>query len=222
MILVLLDTLITLTGEGDLSVGRLGQPVSIAIDVEHDLNERLAVALVHSRYATTNMRASAGGGVCIYGNLVCDRAYDNVGAEAHYALRDDLRATAGLHVTSIDDVDLGLKLAVRWHRTVDRFTFFTHPTVMIPDRVWLPIGVEARPIEHLALGVHTGVTAAFDALGDWELPLAGTLAYESRHFTVGASYAFHKLTGGADQPASRAPIYGVDYRVVHLWFGVAF
>lgn len=220
MLLAVADTIVTVTAEGNLSNGALGQPVSIAPDIMHDVAPQLRLALVHSRYSTTNMRTSAGGGVCVYGNINCEGRYDNVGFEAHYTLSPELVVMAGVHWLDIDDDDFGVKLAARLQRTLGRFTFYTTPTAIFPHRAYLPIGVDFRAVGGLTLGAQTGVTAAFDALGDYEIPLGGSLSFTHRPITTGISFMWTKLYSGAEQPAHRTSIDGLDYRVVNIWFGV--
>lgn len=219
MLLLVAETIVTLTAEGDLSNGRLGQPVSLAPDIAHDVTPALRLALVHSRYGLTNMRTSAGGGTCLYGKLDCE-TYDNVGLEAHYTLSPDVVAMAGLHLLSIDDVDLGLKLGARLsHGIGSRLTLYTTPTVVIPDRAYLPVGAKLRVLGPLALGVETGVTFPLDAPGDFEVPLGGSLQVEHRHVFGGISFTWTKLYSHAEQPANRASIDGLDFRVVNIWVG---
>ena len=219
MLLALAETIVTLTAEGNLSSGELGQPVSIAPDIAHDVTLALRLALVHSRYATTNMRTSAGGGVCVYGNVNCEGIYDNVGLESHYTLSPQLVVMGGLHWLDIDDDDFGVKLAARFQRAFGAVTLYTTPTAIIPERAWLPLGADVRVIGGLVVGLASGVTAPFDALGDFEIPVVGSLAYTHRPITAGISFAWTKLWSGIDQPASRAPVDGLDYRVVQIWVG---
>jgi hypothetical protein len=214
------DTQVSLIYELELTPGRIGQPMSFAPDARHDLNDKLAIALVHSRYATTGMRAFAGASLC-RSRVACDDVYDNVGAEAHFLVYPQIVVIGGVHFLDIDEVDLGLKIGARLHHRLGRITLHTTPAVMIPETLWIPFGADVRVAGGLVLGISTGLTAPLDALGDWHLPLAGTIDYAfHRMFAVGLSYAFSKLVGGAEQPVGRAPIYGSEHRVAQAWLRV--
>jgi len=219
MLLVLADTIVTLTGEAELSVGLFGQPVSIAPDIRYEVTPKLSLGLVHSRYGITNMRTSAGGGYCIRGNIVCDERYDTAGIEARYKLAY-VDVTGGLFLLDVDGIDYALKLAARVEHRVSRLTFHATPTLLIPEQTWLPVGVAANPVGDLILDVTTGLTSRFDEIGDYEIPLVFSLEYAYRHFAPGASFAWPRLAGGREQPDNRASLYGTDYRIVQLWFRV--
>jgi len=215
------DTHVGLTLETELSNGMFGQPISVAIDAEQDLNRRIALAVIHSRAGMTGIRSSAGASFCTGGPVGCERKYDAVGAELLYRLTPELRLVGGVYALDLDDLTFGLKLGAQAHRTMGRFTLHTTPTIVIPDRWWATAGIDARLVGDLHADVSAGVTAPLDQPTAWELPLAGELRYAGPTFTTGISFSWPRLTGGRDQPMGRAPIYGMDYRVVQVFFGVA-
>ena len=214
--IVLAETIISLVFEGELSRGRQGQPVSAAIDITHALTDELAVALVHSRYATTGMHAAAGGGLCIYERIGCER-YDNVGVEAHYRITPDLVAIGGLHALSFAGDDYGLKLAARGERRIDRFTLRATPTLILAEQWWLPLAAIAH-VGPLSGGIETGITAPLDEPSAWEIPIGFTLEVNAYGgVAIGASFVWPRIVGGRDQPANRAAIHGLEHRVAQLW-----
>ena len=214
--IALAETIISLVLEGELSRGRQGQPVSAAPDITHAITGELAVAVVHSRYATTGMHAAAGGGLCIYERIGCER-YDNVGVEAHYRVTGDIVAIAGLHALSFAGDDYGLKLAARGERRIDRFTLRATPTLIIAEQWWLPLAAIAN-VGPLAGGIETGITAPLDEPSAWEIPIGFTLEVAAHdHVVVGASFVWPRIVGGRDQPENRAAIHGLEHRVASLW-----
>ena len=207
--LLLAETIISLTIEGELTRGRQGQPVSVAPDGVHALTDELAIALVHSAYAMTGLHASAGGGLCVYERIGCDR-YDNIGIEAHYRF-----AIAGVHY---DDGDAGIRLGARLERTFDRFTLRATPSLIVPHRAWLPLAAGVR-VSRLTAGIETGITAPLDEPSAWELAVGFTLEVRAhRYLTIGVAWMWPRITGGREQPADRAPIHGLEHRVASLYF----
>jgi hypothetical protein len=216
------DTHVGLTLEGELSQGKFGQPISAAVDAEHDLTPRIAIAIAHSRYAMTGIRSSAGGSFCTGGPVGCEGGsrYDAVGADFLYRISPEVRLVSGIYALDLDDMKLGLKLAAQVRHPIGRFTFHTTPTVIVPDRWYATGGIDARLVSRLHADVSGGITAPLDQPSAWELPVAGELRWQGQIFNAGISFSWPRLTGGQDQPMGRAPLYGMDYRVVQIFFGI--
>lgn len=212
----LAETIVSLVVEGELTRGRQGQPVSFAPDIVQTITGEVTAALVHSRYATTGMHAAAGGGLCVYERTGCER-YDSFGAEAHYRVDPAVVAIAGVHVLALHGGDVGIKIAARTERDIDRITLRATPTLIIAEEWWLPFAASAR-VSWLAAGIETGLTAPFFEPSAWQLPFGFTLEVTAhRQVAFGAAFVWPRLTGGREQPPNRAPIYGFDHRVATLW-----
>lgn len=207
------EWIIALTVEAELTRGRQGQPISVAPDVYYAITDELTAAITHSHYATTGLHAAAGGGLCVYERVGCDR-YDNPGAELHWRF-----AIAGIND---DGVKLAAKLEHHIDRSLFRFTLRATPAVIIPDAAYLPLVAQVH-VSRLTAGIETGITAPLDEPSAWELPLGFTLEVRAhRYLTIGAAWMWPRITGGREQPANRAPIHGLEHRVASLYFVTPF
>jgi hypothetical protein len=228
---------IALTAEIESSAGKLGEPIAIAPDVAYGVTRDLTISVVHSKFATTGFRAVTGGGFCVGGDAACPHVYNNAGAEALYSLRRGplaVAAVGGLHALDFDsgfyDVKLGARVRYAWGRA----NVLASPSVLVAltertdamgarrnkDLLYVPVLASYKVLAPLSVGLGSGIKGSLTQLGStWEIPLGVIATYAiDRHVTVGASFVFGKLTGGADDPPAPAPpATGIDYRGTELW-----
>jgi hypothetical protein len=229
---------IALTFEIESTADRFGEPVAIAPDVSYGATDRLTVSVVHSKFATTGFRAVTGGGICL--GDACPQVYNNVGAEALYALRTGplaVAAVGGMHAMDLDRGFYDLKLGGRVRYTAGRAAVIASPSVLLAvtertdemdtrqnrDLYYVPVLATYKLVPALTAGLGSGVKGSLNDLGgSWELPLGVVATYAiDRRVTVGASFVFGKLLGGADDPPAPAPAAtGADYRGAQLWIVV--
>lgn len=212
--------------EINLSEDAVAKPLSIAPDVAYGVTDDLTVSLIHSTFGITGFRGSAGRGLCLSGeDGGCANVYDNVGAEAMYALTaGDLSVAAlgGVHALSLDAGFYDLKAGVRVRWSKDKVAVTSTPAVTVElaerdlnkDRLWLPVAAQYKLTPELALGGSTGIKAPLDGFGDaWEVSLGASATYAvSPALTLGGSFVFGKIVGGADDTLT-----GPEFRAVHLW-----
>jgi hypothetical protein len=230
---------VALTAELEMSVDRVGKPLSLAPDVSYGVSDDLTVSLIHSKYGITGFRAAAGGGLCLTGeDNGCVAVYNNVGAEAWYRLLKSgpLAAAAGggVHATNLDAGHVSVKLGVRARRAFGRVALIAQPSVLIAvterdpdagtpknnDTLWVPVQVTWRAADALTVGVGTGIKGPFSGFGDaWQMPLGFMAQYAiDPSLSVGASWVFGQMLGGAENPPDPAPaVTGPDLRGVQLW-----
>lgn len=221
------EAVLTVTSEASVGSGTLLEPISIAPDFSYGLTERVTVSLVHSGFATTGFRGSAGGGICLSGESHgCVHPYNNVGAEALVELvRGDvaLAAVGGVHAISIDPLFLDLKAGVQTSVRSGAITATLSPSVLIgvteraqnEGTLFVPasIGVQATRSWFAAVGGGVATPLA-DAGGAWTARIGLIARYRiQRGLFVAGSIFLPKLAGG-----SAVDNTGVDARVANLWF----
>jgi len=224
-----------LTFEIESSSHKLGDVVAIAPDVAYGATDRLTLSVVHSKFATTGFRAIAGGGLCL--GDACAHAYNNVGAEALYALRNGrvaIAAVGGIHSMDLDRSFYDAKLGARVRYAAGRASVIASPSVLVAlsertdemgtrqnrDLYYLPVLATYKLQPALAAGLGTGIKGSLNDLGgSWEIPLGVIATYAiDPKITIGASFVFGKLVGGADDPPAPAPpATGPDYRGTQVW-----
>jgi hypothetical protein len=224
---------LTLTAELDTSAAVAARPASLAPDLAIGVTPELTLSIVHSTFATTGFRGTAGRGLCVTGeDDGCRAAYDNVGVEALHGLRRGalaVAALAGYHALSFDAGHHGAKLGVRLRYSRGRLVVATLPSVFVavsarddvmapnPDRLWIPASALYAVRPGGSLGIATGLKGRLAELDQsYELAL-GALAQlaVSPSLTVGASWVHGKLVGGA--AALRDDESGLDSRAFQLW-----
>jgi|JI10StandDraft_1071094.scaffolds.fasta_scaffold23748_4 hypothetical protein len=219
--------------EIEMSADRVAKPISLSPDVSYGVTPDLTVALVHSRVGLTGFRAAVGGGLCLTGeDNGCVAVYNNVGAEGWYNVaRGPLAAAvgAGFHATNLDAGFYHAKVGARVRYTAGQLGVHFSPSVLIAaakrdeggvDSIWLPVQGTYKATPELTVGVGTGIKGPLDGFGDaWQVPVGvmGTYAIDPAT-TVGASWVFGQLLGGATNPPDPAPpVKGVDYRGLQIW-----
>lgn len=232
---------LALTFEVESSADRLAKPIAIAPDVAYGVTDQLTLAVVHSKFAVTGFRAVTGGGVCVGSDTACAHVYNNVGAEATYGLRTGSPAIAvvgGVHAMDLDAGFYDAKLGARLRYTRGRAGVTALPSILIAmtertdemgarrnkDLYYIPLLATYKVVPALTVGLGSGVKGVLNDLGNtWELPLGVIATYAvNRQITVGASFVFGKLLGGADDPPSPAPpATGPDYRGTEVWVAIA-
>jgi hypothetical protein len=219
---------VALTFEIESTADKLGKPVMAAPDVSYGVNDRLTVSLIHSKFGVTGFRAVTGGGLCLGGE--CVHRYNNAGAEALYALRTGpiaIGAIAGVHAMDFDLGKYDAKLGVRARYALGaKAALVASPSVLVamtkrtdamdvrtnPDLYYVPILATYKVLPKLTAGIGSGIKGSFEkAAATWELPLGFIATYAiERRVSLGASFVFGKLVGGADATGS-------DFRGTELW-----
>jgi hypothetical protein len=227
---------LALTAEIETGAGKLGEPVALAPDVAYGVTRDLTVSLVHSKFAVTGFRAVTGGGFCLGGDAACPHVYNNAGAEALYSLRRGpfaVAAIGGAHAMDFDAGFVDAKLGLRARYAHGRASLLASPSVLIAltertdamgarrnkDLLYVPVLASYKLIDPLAIGIGSGVKGSLTQLGStWEVPLGVVASYAvDPSITIGASFVFGKLIGGADDPAMGPPATGADFRGTQLW-----
>lgn len=216
---------VTLTTEASLGRGAILEPTSIAPDVSYGLTDRLTLSLVHSGFATTGFRGSAGGGLCVTGEG-CAHVYNNTGVEA---LIDVVRgplslaAVGGVHALSFDPLFVDLKLGVQAAYRVGAVTATLSPSVFVgvtkrdqnEGTVFAPATVGLQVTRSWFAAVGGGVaTPMGDVGGGWTARLGVIARYRiDRGLFVAGSLFLPKLAGG-----DAVTDTGLDAKVANLWF----
>lgn len=224
--------------EVEMTSDKVGKPVSISPDVSYGVTRDLTVALVHSRYATTGFRAAVGGGLCVTGeDNGCVQPYNNVGAEAwQNVARGPLAAAVGggVHALNLDAGFYAVKLGAKARYTVDKLAFHFLPSVFVAvtereddagnrlqkDTIWLPVQATYKATPALTVGLGSGIKGPLSGFGDaWQIPLGCMALYAiDPATTVGASWVFGQVLGGATNPPDPAPpVKGFDFRGLQVW-----
>lgn len=217
----------TLTLEVDASAGTFGDPTSIAPDLAAGVTDDLTLSVVHSTFARTGFRGSAGAGVCV--TDACAEVYDNVGAEALYSLQRgafSLAANAGVHAWSLARDHYVGKLGARLRYQTGRVTIASLPSVTIAlterdgtvpnrDRLWLPVTALATVASGLSLGLGTGLKGPISDLDTaYEVAFGALANYTiSPELSLGASWIHGKALAGDDVAGAD----GLDSRVLNVW-----
>lgn len=221
-----------------LSADAVGKPISLAPSVWYGVDDKITVGLTHDGGTTpwsprpgvlslpsvdlmgNATTISIGRGICLTGDEGgCVSAYDNVGFDALYGLKQGkltVAAHPGLDIVSFDPFALALRLGVLGRYMVDsKISIVFDPRLQlgITERdagnkegidlpVWGWYAIDAK----LSAYVHTGLGGVFDGFGDnFSIPLI-----------VGGNYVVNeKLTAGVDLGFTRLND-GVDGRVLGL------
>lgn len=215
---------VTLTTEASLGRGTLGKPTSIAPDVSYGLTDRVTLSLVHSGFATTGFRGSAGGGLCVTGEG-CTQVYNNAGVEA---LVDVVRgplslaAVGGVHALSFDPLFVDIKLGVQASYRIGAVTATLSPSVFVgvtkreqnEGVVFAPASVGLQVTRSWFAAVGGGVATPLDDVGGGWTVRGGLIArYRiDRGLFVAGSLFLPKLAGGAAVDNT-----GTDAKVANLW-----
>ncbi len=215
---------ITLTTEASLGRGAIGKPTSIAPDVSYGLTDRVTLSLVHSGFATTGFRGSAGGGLCVTGEG-CAHVYNNAGVEA---LVDVVRgpfslaAVGGVYALSFDPLLVDVKLGVQASARLGAVTATLSPSVFVgvtkraqnEGVVFVPASVGRQLTRSWFAAVGGGVaTPLDDAGGSWTARVGVIARYRiDRGLFVAGSLFLPKLAGG-----DAVLDTGLDAKVANLW-----
>lgn len=215
----------TITTEANLSLGAILQPTSLAPDVSYGLTDRVTLSLVHSGFATTGFRGSAGGGLCVTSEG-CPHVYNNAGLEALVDVvrgQFSLAAVGGLHAVSFDPLFVDVKLGVQASYRIGAVTTTLSPSVFVgvTDRdqgnegtVFAPASVGAQLSRSWFAAVGGGVAAPLDDASGWTARLGLIARYRlGPGMFVAGSVFLPKLAGGAAVDGT-----GTDARVANLWF----
>ena len=218
---------LTVTLEASLSKGSAFEPTSIAPDISYGATDRLTLSLVHSGFATTGFRGTAGGGVCVTGeDGGCAKVYNNVGAEALVDLvRGPLAVAgvAGVHALQLDPLFLDVKLGMQSTYRAGKIaaTFFPSVLLGVTERdagnkggVFLPVSVGAQVAEPLFLAVGGGWAAPLADVGDAWTARLGVIARVrvAPKLFVAGSFFTPRIAGGDAVMAT-----GFDTRTLNLW-----
>lgn len=218
--------------ELEMSADKVGHPVSISPDVSYGVSDDVTIALVHSRAGLTGFRAAAGGGLCLTGtDGGCVAVYNNVGAEGWYRLGRGavpLAVGVGVHATNLDAGYYAVKVGAKLRYPAGRWLLHAMPSVLVAvtereddagnprnkDTVWLPVQATYKLQPRITVGLGSGLKGPLEGFGDaWQISLGAMVqAAVDARLTVGASWVFGAIVGGAPAPAT-----GPDARGAQLW-----
>lgn len=216
---------VAVNAEINTSSGKVAKPLSLAPDVSYGVSDDLTVSLVHSTFATTGFRGQAGRGLCLRStDDGCTALYNNVGGEALYALAKgpfSAAANVGFHALNIDAGFYAAKVGAKVKYTAGQLVFSSQPSLFlgVTDRdkgnkesLFVPVLGQFKVSPQFLLGLGTGIKGPIWRFSNnWEVSLGASAVYNmSPALSLGASWTFGKLLGGADAT-------GVDYRAVHVW-----
>ncbi len=216
---------VTITTEASLNRGAIMQPTSIAPDVSYGLTDRVTLSLVHSGFATTGFRGSAGGGLCVTGEG-CAQVYNNAGLEALVDVvrgRFAMAAVGGLHAVSFDPLFVDLKLGMQASYRIGAITATVSPSVFVgvteraqgnEGTVFAPASVGMQLSRSWFAAVGGGVAAPLADASGWTARVGLIARYRlGPGMFVAGSVFLPKLAGGAAVDGT-----GSDARVANLWF----
>lgn len=217
---------VTITLEASLSKDSELEPMSIAPDVSYGLTDQLTLSIVHSGFATTGFRGSAGSGICFTGKEHgCAHVYNNIGGEALVDLvRGQLAiaGVAGVHVVSIDDSFVDVKAGAQTSYRAGKITATFSPSVLVgvskrdegnKGAIFLPASIGTQ-IQSLFLALGGGIAAPLNDAGDgWtaRIGVIGRVRVAKSAF-VAASLFLPKLAGGDGVMET-----GADARTANVW-----
>ena len=213
--------------EVNMSADAVAKPFSLAPDVSYGVTTKLTLSLIHSTFGTTGFRGNAGRGLCLAGeDKGCAKVYNNVGVEGLMSLAEGplaVAANVGVHAVSIDGSVFSAKAGIKLRYNARRLVFTSAPAMLIglterevnKESIWIPIMAQYKVSPVVAVGLGSGLKGPLDGLGDnWEVSLGLSGAYTiSPTMNAGASWVFGKIAGGSDAT-------GIDYRALHLWYGI--
>ncbi|MBA3538524.1 MAG: hypothetical protein H0T79_02745 [Deltaproteobacteria bacterium] len=223
---------LTLVTEVNTSVGKLGEPFSLAPDLAVGVTPDLTLSVVHSTFGITGFRGSAGRGLCLAGREHgCPHVYDNAGFETLYSLRRGafaIAANLGVHALKIAAGHHDLKAGFKLRYATGRVSVTALPSVfvalterddaMTPNRdlVFVPAVLAYKVTPAFAVAVATGVKGPIEGFGKgYEVAVAlGLQVAISPTVGVGGTWAHGKITGGE---ATLPDDNGFDFRALHLW-----
>ncbi len=222
------------TGELELSAGKVGKPFDIAPDLWFGASDDVTIGVTESRYAATGFRGSAGSAVCLTGTANgCPAVFNNAGVEAWVAVvRGPLSLVVGggPYAVSFErgfwDTKLGFKSRLR----LGPLSVITMPSVffavtgrdvsMQPNRntLYLPVAL-AMQAQGATLAVGSGVKGPLSNLGnEWQVPVGVSASYAVGNVAIGAAFTFGVLFSGQTNPSPpAAAVEGTDLRVLQVW-----
>jgi hypothetical protein len=219
---------VTITTETSMGTGTMLDSTSLAPDVSYGVTDRVTLSLVHSGFATTGFRGSAGGGLCLSGDARgCEHPYNNAGLDALVDLvradRFAIAGVAGLHAVSIDQRFVDVKLGAQASYRTGKVTATLSPSVFVgvteramgnEGTVFAPGSISVQLSRDWLVAMGGGVaTPIADPTGGWTVRLGSIVRYRVRPgLFVAGSLFLPKLAGGAAVDGT-----GVDARVANLW-----
>jgi hypothetical protein len=194
-----------------LSDGATGDPISIEPDIWYGINQKLTAGLVTSGQAITGFWGGAGNGVCV-GDACADKVFDNVGAEALYALKSDpslvFALDVGFHAVAIDGTVLAAKVGGKGIWRSGNISVGFSPNIFIgvtkrdvnKENFNLPVDLSFMMSPKLSLGVQTGVSDTFEGAGDnYNVPVAlGAYLMISEKLSASAAFSLDRVVSGGD------------------------
>src|SRR5439155_11795359 len=111
---------------------KVGTPAALAPDVWYGASDDFTIGVVHSKFATTGFRGSAGNALCV--TTGCASLYNNVGVEGWGAVlrgRFALVVGGGLDAVAIDKGYYAGKLGFKARVAFGRVSLATTPSVLI-------------------------------------------------------------------------------------------
>jgi hypothetical protein len=225
------------TTEVNLASDSAAEPWSIAPDLGYGVTEDLTLMIVHSTYATTGFRGSAGSGLCLAGDdSGCVKPYGNVGGEAHYGfLRGpfSLAAVGGVHAAFREDMagdDMTLlsgKLGARTRWTAGQVVAMFTPSLFVglderdsnKESVWLPVAAGYKIVPQVTAGMGTGINGPIEDFDEsFRIPIGVWASVAPRPNAIaGASFTFGRITGGSAMRDMDQT--GTDFRALQVWLG---
>lgn len=230
-----------LNAEMNMTTDKAFKPVSLAPDLSYGVTDKLTLAIVHSSFALTGFRGSAGSGLCIVSKENgCPSVYRQGGFEIRYgvasgptAVEIDLGLIAkDLRPASKETLDAVAKLGAKARFSAGKFSLLMSPNLWIglsnrtindansnpakvnKDQLWFPVVGWVKPIPALMLGVGSGIKGQLSKFADnYSIPV-GALAQVmvNKHLQIGTSFIFGAITAGKSVTPD-----GTDARALQVW-----
>jgi hypothetical protein len=204
-----------------LSKELVGKPLGISPDVLYGVNEKLAIALVHSQYGTTGFAGGAGTSLCLAGDTSgCPDLYRNVGILALYEIMPDLAFNGGLVISQLSDPMLAsLKLGVQGRAMAGPVMIMYAPNILIGiterdfNKELLNLPVSAMmPAGPVMAGIQTGISGPLKDFGDFyriPLSLMGIMPINEA-LKAGVALTFENIAGKGSS---------ADFRTLNIFVG---
>lgn len=206
-----------------MSTDFVGDPISLSPDVWYGVSDDLSVGLVHSSMGTVGFWGTAGGSLCLAGDL-CGDVFSNTGVHAKYQFQKgdlQLAGIGGLNTMTTDPLTLGLQAGVLGRWSSGKIMVDFAPTIRIglterdfnKEVIYVPVTVGYAVNDKIHAGLQTGILGPLDGFGDaFNVPVGvGAMYMVSEQIMAGGSFTFHNLLGKNSSADSRSLDLVVGY-----------
>ena len=193
---------------------QVADPLSIAPDAWYGVNNKLSAGIVTSIQGQSGFwSGQAGTGICPVGDG-CANVFDNVGAEALYALSSDpslgFAVDVGFHALSIDATIFSGKVGAKGFWRSGKISVGFAPSVLIgvtergagnKETLNFPVDLSFMLSQEFHVGVQSGITTPFEAIGDtYRVPVAlGALYMINPQIMAAAAFSLDRVAGGTPE-----------------------